>query len=115
VKQSDRKAILALLKDGNIETRKTIDRKIGTLKGPSRISDLRSQGHNIIDRRIISKNGRRVNAYLIPDAIPQGTGVVYCNDCEVIGKRSSTDGTICRDCDEKMEIVVPVNGEVEVA
>lgn len=111
--QSDREAILEMLQNGEVLTRKKIDQQIGTLKGPSRISELRQEGHDIQHKTIKTKNDRRVNAYYIPDAI-EGN-LCYCPHCEKLSRAVSDVYKVCFDCNEELEVVVNDGNEVEAA
>lgn len=113
--KSDSQLILELLEDGNIETRKTIDRKIGTLKGPSRVSDLRKEGYEIDDRTIESRHGRRVSAYYMPKKIEPEMKVLYCLNCLDIEKVDSSKPNTCSECGEDREICVKPGKRSEVA
>lgn len=102
--KSNREKILQLLKKGEVLTRKSIDHRIGTLKGPTRISELRDEGYDIRDRRIRTIEGRRPKAYFIPDALD--TNLCYCSNCEDLSKSVSEDHRFCFECNEELEVVV---------
>lgn len=111
--KSNSKAILELLEDGEILTRMEIYEKVGTIKGPSRISDLRSEGHDIDGRDVESKHGKIIKAYYMPQEMDDDVNVLYCGECRKIEKRQHDEDIKCTSCGDNMEITVP-SGPSEV-
>jgi hypothetical protein len=111
--KSNEQLILELLEDGEDLTRKEIYDKVGTLKGPSRISDLRMKGHRIEHRKVESLHGSLVNRYYMPEAIEDGTALMYCEECRSLERRQDTDGPgfDCSDCGNRLEIAVSFGDE----